>query len=51
MSAPRITIADAARHAGETVSVPGWLYNMRKSGNIARVVTNQGIGTRVCVEK
>src|SRR5256712_5087959 len=27
------------------------VFNMRKPGNIARVVTNDGIGTRVCLEK
>ena len=32
-------------------NLPIVVFNMRKSGNIARVVTNEGIGTRVCVEK
>ena len=30
----RITIDQAARHVGETVTIPGWLYNLRKSGKI-----------------
>ena len=28
---PRITIADAGRHVGETVEIAGWLYNLRRS--------------------
>jgi uridylate kinase len=32
-------------------NLPIVVFNMRKPGNIARVVTNDGIGTRVCVEK
>ena len=32
-------------------NLPIVVFNMRKPGNIARVVTNDGIGTRVCLEK
>ena len=32
-------------------NLPIVVFNMRTPGNIARVVTNDGIGTRVCVEK
>jgi uridylate kinase len=32
-------------------NLPIVVFDMRKPGNIARVVTNEGIGTRVCVEK
>jgi uridylate kinase len=32
-------------------NLPIVVFNMRNPGNIARVVTNDGIGTRVCVEK
>ena len=32
-------------------NLPIVVFNMRNPGNIARVVTNEGIGTRVCVEK
>jgi asparaginyl-tRNA synthetase len=49
VSAPRITIADAARHLGETVSVPGWLYNMRKSGKIVFPLLRDGTGLMQCV--
>src|SRR6267378_6701574 len=32
-------------------NLPIVVFNMRTPGNIARVVTNDGIGTRVCLEK
>ena len=32
-------------------NLPIVVFNMRTPGNIARVVTNDGIGTRVCVQK
>ena len=32
-------------------NLPIVVFNMRKSGNIVRVVTNDGIGTLVCLEK
>jgi asparaginyl-tRNA synthetase len=44
MSHPRITIADAARHVGETVEVAGWLYNLRKSGKIVFPIVRDGSG-------
>ncbi|MCX6622267.1 MAG: OB-fold nucleic acid binding domain-containing protein, partial [Acidobacteria bacterium] len=46
---PRITIADAARHTGETVQVAGWLYNLRKSGKIAFPQLRDGSGIMQCV--
>lgn len=45
----RITIADAARHAGETVEIPGWLYNLRKSGKIVFPILRDGTGILQCV--
>ena len=45
----RITIADAANHAGETVRIPGWLYNMRKSGKILFPQLRDGTGIMQCV--
>jgi asparaginyl-tRNA synthetase len=45
----RITIAGAAKHAGETVSIPGWLYNLRKSGKIAFPLLRDGTGIMQCV--
>jgi len=46
---PRIRIEDAARHAGETVSIPGWLYNLRRSGKIVFPLLRDGTGTIQCV--
>ncbi len=49
MSSNRIRIADAARHVGETVQIPGWLYNLRKSGKIAFPLLRDGTGIMQCV--
>ncbi len=48
-TAPRITIAEAGRHAGETVRIPGWLYNLRKSGKIVFPLLRDGTGIMQCV--
>jgi asparaginyl-tRNA synthetase len=45
----RITIADAGRHAGETVEIAGWLYNLRRSGKICFPQVRDGSGTIQCV--
>jgi len=45
----RITIWSAAKHVGETVSIPGWLYNLRKSGKIAFPQLRDGTGIMQCV--
>jgi asparaginyl-tRNA synthetase len=45
----RIRIEDAARHVGETVSIPGWLYNLRRSGKIVFPLLRDGTGTMQCV--
>lgn len=47
--APRISIAAAGKHVGETVSIPGWLYNLRKSGKIAFPILRDGSGLMQCV--
>jgi asparaginyl-tRNA synthetase len=49
MSTPRITIAEAGKHVGETVSIPGWLYNLRKSGKIVFPQLRDGTGILQCV--
>jgi asparaginyl-tRNA synthetase len=49
MAHSRITIADAARHAGETVEIAGWLYNLRKSGKIVFPIVRDGSGLIQCV--
>ncbi len=43
-AAPRITIAEASQHAGETVQIAGWLYNLRKSGKIVFPIIRDGSG-------
>ncbi|HLN01481.1 MAG TPA: asparagine--tRNA ligase [Bryobacteraceae bacterium] len=49
MKTERITIWSAAKHVGETVSIPGWLYNLRKSGKIAFPQLRDGTGIMQCV--
>ena len=49
MKIERITIASAARHVGETVQIPGWLYNLRKSGKIVFPLLRDGTGLMQCV--
>ncbi len=46
---PRITIAEAGRHAGETVEIAGWLYNLRRGGKICFPQVRDGYGTIQCV--
>ncbi len=45
----RTTIAEAGRHAGETVEIPGWLYNLRRSGKIVFPILRDGTGLMQCV--
>ncbi|MGE5644704.1 MAG: asparagine--tRNA ligase [Acidobacteriota bacterium] len=49
MKPPAIRIEDAARHVGETVSIPGWLYNLRRSGKIVFPLLRDGTGIMQCV--
>jgi asparaginyl-tRNA synthetase len=49
MAHPRITIAGASQHAGETVEIAGWLYNLRKSGKIVFPLVRDGTGIMQCV--
>jgi len=49
MSLKRITIADAGRHAGETVEIAGWLYNLRRGGKICFPQVRDGSGIMQCV--
>src|SRR6201984_281538 len=46
---PRVTIADAGRHAGEAVEIAGWLYNLRRSGKICFPQVRDGTGILQCV--
>jgi asparaginyl-tRNA synthetase len=45
----RITIEEASRHVGETVTIPGWLYNLRSSGKIVFPLVRDGTGIMQCV--
>ena len=49
MTPERIAIGDASKHVGETVRVPGWLYNLRKSGKIVFPLLRDGTGLMQCV--
>jgi asparaginyl-tRNA synthetase len=40
----RIRIADAHAHAGESVEIAGWLYNLRRSGKIVFPLLRDGSG-------
>jgi len=46
---PRISIADAGKHAGEAVVIMGWLYNLRRSGKIVFPLLRDGTGVLQCV--
>ncbi|MFB3778656.1 MAG: asparagine--tRNA ligase [Bryobacteraceae bacterium] len=46
---PRITIDQASRHTGQSVVIPGWLYNLRRSGKIAFPILRDGTGIMQCV--
>jgi asparaginyl-tRNA synthetase len=46
---PRVTVSDAGRHAGESVEIAGWLYNLRKSGKIVFPLIRDGSGVIQCV--
>jgi len=49
LTAPRIDIADAGKHVGETVSIAGWLYNLRRGGKICFPQVRDGSGIIQCV--
>ncbi len=50
MSSPkRISISQAAQHVDQTVEIPGWLYNLRKSGKIVFPILRDGTGLMQCV--
>ena len=46
---PRITIAGACGHVGESVEIAGWLYNIRRSGKIVFPQLRDGTGLMQCV--
>ncbi len=42
--APVTTIAEIGRHEGETVTIRGWLYNLRESGKLLFPIFRDGSG-------
>src|SRR6266567_4870535 len=44
-SAPIATIASLAAHEGQTVTLRGWLYNLRASGKLLFPIFRDGTGT------
>lgn len=44
MSFPVTTIAEIGRHDGETVTIRGWLYNLRESGKLLFPIFRDGTG-------
>src|SRR5205085_807514 len=44
MSAPVSTIADIGKHEGQTVTIRGWLYNLRESGKLLFPIFRDGTG-------
>jgi asparaginyl-tRNA synthetase len=42
---PAATIASLSNHVGETVTLRGWLYNMRESGKLLFPIFRDGTGT------
>ena len=45
----RIYIKNVARHAGQTVTIKGWLYNKRSSGKLHFLQVRDGTGIVQCV--
>jgi asparaginyl-tRNA synthetase len=44
MQAPVTTIADIGKHEGQTVTIRGWLYNLRESGKLLFPIFRDGSG-------
>src|SRR3954469_6292855 len=42
--APISTIADIGQHVGQTVTIRGWLYNLRESGKLLFPIIRDGSG-------
>jgi asparaginyl-tRNA synthetase len=43
-SAPIVTIEHAGQHVGRSVTIPGWLYNLRESGKLIFPIFRDGTG-------
>jgi len=48
-SVPRVTVADAGRHVGDSIEIAGWLYNLRRGGKICFPQVRDGSGIMQCV--
>src|SRR5947207_4693659 len=44
MPSPLTTIADVGKHEGQTVTLRGWLYNLRESGKLLFPIFRDGTG-------
>ena len=44
MTSPVTTIADVGKHEGQTVTIRGWLYNLRESGKLLFPIFRDGSG-------
>ena len=44
MSSPITTIAEIGKHEGQTVTIRGWLYNLRESGKLLFPMFRDGSG-------
>src|SRR6476659_6363669 len=44
MSSPVTTIADVGKHEGQSVTIRGWLYNLRESGKLLFTIFRDGSG-------
>src|ERR1041385_8107337 len=44
VEAPVSTIREIGRHEGETVTIRGWLYNLRESGKLLFPIFRDGSG-------
>ena len=44
MSFPVVTIAEIGKHEGQSVTIRGWLYNLRESGKLLFPIFRDGSG-------
>src|ERR1700742_3803399 len=44
-SMPLSTISEVGKHEGQTVTINGWLYNLRESGKLLFPIFRDGTGT------
>ncbi len=49
MSRRVITIAELTAHAGEEITIRGWVYNWRKKGKLRFIILRDGFGYLQCI--